>query len=151
MYWNQSACVQVDGKKTEAVKIKRGTRQGCVLSAQFFNIYSEYIFKEALVNINHGVKIGDLVINNLRYADDTVLLATSINDLQIILDKITTVCEKYGLKLNTSKTKFMVVTKVKSRIPNISLKAYGIDLERTTAVTYLGTYIHEDWNIQKRN
>ncbi|KAI5707314.1 hypothetical protein M8J77_000030 [Diaphorina citri] len=150
LYWHQSASVRLEGNNyTEPVNIKRGTRQGCVLSPQFFNIYSEYIFKEALANITHGVTIGDETINNIRYADDTVLLANTIEELQILVDKVTSVCDDFGLKLNTSKTKFMIVSRKKKNLHNITLKAYGVDLERTSNVNYLGSYINDDWDIQK--
>uniref|UniRef100_A0A8D8L8K4 Craniofacial development protein 2 n=1 Tax=Cacopsylla melanoneura TaxID=428564 RepID=A0A8D8L8K4_9HEMI len=149
LYWQQSARVRIEGNCTDPVNIKRGTRQGCVLSPQFFNIYSEYIFNEALANITHGIKIGNEIINNIRYADDTVLLSNSIEELQILVDKITSVCDKYGLKLNTSKTKFMIVSKKKNRLRNTTLKAYGIELERTASITYLGSYINDEWDIQK--
>uniref|UniRef100_A0A8D8UNP4 Craniofacial development protein 2 n=1 Tax=Cacopsylla melanoneura TaxID=428564 RepID=A0A8D8UNP4_9HEMI len=149
LYWNQSACVRIEGNVTESVNIKRGTRQGCVLSPQFFNIYSEYIFKEALHSINSGIKVGDVTINNIRYADDTVLLANTMEELQNLLNEVTEVCDKYGLRLNTAKTKFMIVSKNKSRCTTTPLKAYGVNLEKTSSINYLGSFIHEDWDPQR--
>ena len=72
-YWEQSASVRTESGKTSEFKIKNGVRQGCVLSPNLFNLYTEKIFRE--VEDMKGVNIGGVNINNLRYADDTVLLA----------------------------------------------------------------------------
>ena len=71
--------------KTE-IHIKRGVRHGCVLSHCMFNLYTENIFGE--INTNKGIKIGGTTINNLRHADDTVLLAETEEDMQEILNKV---------------------------------------------------------------
>ena len=73
-----------DGLSSE-IHIKRGVRQGCVLSPCLFNLYTENIF--GAINTNKGTTIGGRTINNLRYADDTVLLATE-EDLQEILNEV---------------------------------------------------------------
>ena len=73
---------------SESLKIKRGVRQGCVLSPSLFNLYPEHIFWQ--VDELPGVKIGGRNFNNLRYADDTVLLAETEEDLQKIVDEVDT-------------------------------------------------------------
>ena len=84
LYWDQSAAVRIGGELSEYTLIKRGVRQGCVMSPDFFNIYSEMILRN-LENYP-GVKINGENINNIRYADDTVLIADSEEDLQRLLD-----------------------------------------------------------------
>ena len=69
LYWNQTACVRLDGDRTEQVKILRGVRQGCVLSPLIFNLYSERIFSEALNEIEEGIMLNGDRLNNIRYAD----------------------------------------------------------------------------------
>uniref|UniRef100_A0A8D8VTC7 Craniofacial development protein 2 n=1 Tax=Cacopsylla melanoneura TaxID=428564 RepID=A0A8D8VTC7_9HEMI len=66
LYWNQTAVLRVDGDYTEEVKILRGVRQGCILSPILFNLYSEQIFKEALDNLEEGIAINGVQLNNIR-------------------------------------------------------------------------------------
>ena len=73
MYWDQTAVVRTEHDKTEKFQIKKGVRQGCVLSPSLFNLYTEKIFRE--VKDMEVVNVGGHNIKNLRYADDTSLLA----------------------------------------------------------------------------
>ena len=73
LYWEQSASIRAEGGMTSRFKIKKAVRQSLVLSPNLFNLYTEKIFRE--VEDMKGVNIGEVNINNLRYADDTVLLA----------------------------------------------------------------------------
>ena len=75
LYWEQAACMRVNNELSDYIKIERGDRQGCVFSPDLFNLYSEMILKE--LEGLPGFSIGGHNINNLRYADDTVLLAES--------------------------------------------------------------------------
>ena len=83
--------------------------QGCVLSPCFFNLYAEYTIRNAgLDEAQAGIKIaGRNIISNLRYADDTTLMAESEEELKILLMKVKEESEKVGLKLNIQKTKIM--------------------------------------------
>jgi len=83
LYWEQTACMRVGSDTNEYTKTERGVRQGCVLSPDLFNLYSERILRE-LEDVE-GLKIGGQNLNNLRYADDTVLIAESEENLQILL------------------------------------------------------------------
>ena len=86
----------------------KGVRQGCVLSPCLFNLYEEYIMRNAgLDEAQAGIKIARRNINNLRYADDTTLMAESEEELQSLLMKVKEESEKAGLILNIRKTKTM--------------------------------------------
>ena len=79
----------------------KGVRQGCILSPSLFNLYAEYIMRNAgLDEIQAGIKIAGRNINNLRYTDDTTLMAKSEEELKTLLMKVKEESEKAGLKLN---------------------------------------------------
>ena len=87
--------------------IGKGVRQGCILSPCLFNLYAEYITRNAgLEEAQAEIKIAGRNINNLRYADDTTLMAESEEELKSLL-KVKEESEKFGLKLNIQKTKIM--------------------------------------------
>ena len=89
-------------------QIGKGVHQGCVLSPYLFNFYAEYIMRNAgLEETQAGIKIAGRHINNLRYADDTTLLAESEEELKSLLMKMKEESEKVGLKLYIRKTKIM--------------------------------------------
>ena len=87
----------------------KGVHQGCILSPCVFNLYAEYIMRNArLGEAQTGIKIARRNINNLRYADDTILMAESKEELKRLLMKVKEESERAGLKLNIQKTKIMV-------------------------------------------
>ena len=86
----------------------KGIRQGCILSHCLFNFYAEYIMRKAGLEAQAGIKIAERNINNLRYADDTTLMAESKEELKNLLRKVKEESEKVGLKLSVQKTKIMV-------------------------------------------
>ena len=89
-------------------QIGKGVRQGCILSPCLFNLYVEYIMRNAAVDeAQTGIKIAGRHINNLRYADDTTHLVESKEELKSLLMKMKEGSEKAGLKLNIQKTKIM--------------------------------------------
>ena len=86
----------------------KGVRQGCILSPCLFNFYTEYIMRNAgLEEAQAGIKTAERNINNLRYADDTTLMAESEEELKSLLMKVKEESEKVGLKLNIQKTKIV--------------------------------------------
>ena len=94
--------------KTDWFQIGKGICQGCILSPCLFNLYAEYIIQNAGLNETQaGIKIARRNINNLRYADDTTLMAESKEELKSLLMKVKEEREKVGLKLNVQKTKIM--------------------------------------------
>ena len=89
------------------LQIEKGERQGCIWSPCLFNLYAEYIMGNAgLDEAQAGIKIAGRDINNLRYADDTILMV-ECEELKSLLMKVKEESEKAGLKLNTQKTKIM--------------------------------------------
>ena len=93
---------------TDWFQIGKGIHQDCILSPYLFNLYAEYIMKNAgLEGAQAGIKIAERNINNLRYADDTTLMAESEEELKSHLMRVKEESEKVGLKLNIHKTKIM--------------------------------------------
>ena len=94
---------------------RKGVRQGCTLSPCLFSFYAEYIMRNpGLEEAQAGIKIAGGNINNLRYADDTNLMAESEEDLKSLLMKVKVESEKGGLKLNSQKTKIMASSPITS-------------------------------------
>ena len=109
LYAGQEATVRTGHGTTDWCQIGKGVRQGCVLSPCLFNLYAEYIMRNAgLDEAQAGIRIAGRNINNLRYADDTTLMAESKEKLKNLLMKVKEESEKVGLKLNIQKTKIMV-------------------------------------------
>ena len=108
LYAGQEATVRTGHGTTDWLQIGKGVRQGCILSPCLFNFYAEYIMRNAgLEEAQAGIKIARRNINNLRYADDTTLMAESEEELKSLLMKVKEESEKADLKLNIQKTKIM--------------------------------------------
>ena len=110
VYAGQEATVRTGHGTTDWFQIGKGVhqRQGCILSPCLFNLYAEYIMRNAgLEEAQAGIKISGRNINNLRYADDTTLMAENEEELKSLLMKVKEESEKVGLKLNIQKTKIM--------------------------------------------
>ena len=107
LYAGEEATLRT-GHGTDGFQIGKGVLQGCVLSPCLFNFYAEYIMRKAgLEETQAGIKIAGRNINNLRYADDTTLMAESEEELKSLLMKVKEESEKVGLKLDIQKTKTM--------------------------------------------
>ena len=108
LYAGQEATVRTGHGTTDWFQIGKGVCQGCILSPCLFNLYAEYIMRNAgLDEAQAGIKIARRNINNLRYADDTTLRAESEEELKSLLMKVKEESEKVNLKLNIQKTKTM--------------------------------------------
>ena len=101
--------------KTDWFQIGKGVHQGCILLPCLFNLYSEYIMRNAGQDeAQAGIKIARRNTNNLRYTDDTTLMAESKEELKSLLMKVKEESEKVGLKLNSQKTKIMASSPITS-------------------------------------
>ena len=108
LYAGQEATVRTGHGTTDWFQIRKGVRQGCILSPCLFNFYAEYIMRNTgLEEAQAGIKIARRNINQLRYADDTTLMAESEEELKSLLMKVKEESEKVGLKLNIQKTKII--------------------------------------------
>ena len=108
LYAGQEATVRTGHGTTDWFQIGKGVHQGCISSSCLYKLYAEYIMRNAgLEEAQGGIKIVGKYINNLRYADDTTLMAESEEELKSLLMKVKEKSEKVGLKLSIQKTKIM--------------------------------------------
>src|SRR5574338_235028 len=132
----QEATVRNGHGKTDWFQIGKGVRQGCILSPCLFNLYAEYIMRNAgLDEAQAGIKIAGRKINNLRYADDTTLMAENEEELKSLLMKVKEESENVDLKLNIQKTKIMASGPIPS---------WEIDGETVADFIFLGSKITAD-------
>ena len=139
LYAGQEAAVRTRHGTTLWLQIGKGVCQNCILSPCLFNLYAEYIMRNArLDEAQAGIKIAGKNINNLRYADDTTLMAESEEELKSLLMKVKEEREKVGLKLNIQKTKIMASGPITS---------WQIDRETMETVRdyFLGLQNHGRW------
>ncbi|KAA5586618.1 hypothetical protein F3H15_37365, partial [Pseudomonas aeruginosa] len=114
LYLDNQGMVKVENCTSALFGFGKGVRQGCILSPILFNAYGEYIIRRACVGWEGGVTIGGTKITNLRYADDTTLLAASEIEMVNLLARIENISLLLGLKVNHSKTKVMIVDRTNS-------------------------------------
>ena len=108
LYAGQEATVRTGHGTTDWFQIRKGVCQSCILSSCLFNLYAEYIMRNAgIVEAQAGIKIAGRNINNLRYAGNTTLMVESKEELKNLLINVKEESEKVGLKLNIQKTKIM--------------------------------------------
>ena len=139
LYAGQEATVRSGHGTIDWFQIGKGVLQGCILSPCLFNFYAEYIMRNAgLEETRAGIKIAGRNINNLRYADDTTLMAESEEELKSLLMKVKEESEKVGLKLNLQKTKIMASG------PITSWEIDGETVETVSDFIFLGSQITAD-------
>ena len=137
LYWKQTAAVRCGDDISEWLDIKQGVRQGCVASPHLFALYTEMIMRNM-----DGFRIGGTVVNNLRYADDTVIIAESEEQLQRLINVVVTKSEEKGLYLNSAKPFTMVFSKA-SQIPTCNINVHGKILEQVHSSVYLGSQMQD--------
>ena len=127
LYAGQEAPVRTGHGTTDWFQIGKAVHQGRILSPYLFNLYAEYIMRNAgLEEAQARIKIAGRNINNLRYADDTTLMAESEEELKSLLMKVKDESEKVGLKHNIQKTKIMASSPITS---------WQKDMEKVETVT----------------
>ena len=137
LYAGQEATVRTGHGPTDWFQIGKGVCQGCILT--YFNLYVEYIMRNAgLDELQAGIKTGGRNINNLRYADDTTLMAQSEEELKSLLMKVKEETEQVGLKLNIQKTNIMASS------PITSWQIDGETVETVSDFVFLGSKITAD-------
>ena len=115
LYAGQEATVRTGHGTTDWFQIGKGVCQGCILSPCLFNLYAEYIMRNAgLEETQAGIKTAGTNINNLRYADDTTLMAESEEKLKSLLMEVNVKSEKVALKVNIQKTKIVASSPITS-------------------------------------
>ena len=145
LYAGQEATVRTGHGTTDWFQIGKGVCQGCILSPCLFNLYAENIMRNAgLDEAGAGIKIAGRNINNLRYSDDTTLLAESEEEPKSLLMKVKEESEKVGLKLNSRKTKIMASG------PITSWQIDGETVETVTDFIFLGSKITADGDAIKK-
>ena len=128
--------LELDMEQQTGFQIGKGVHQGCILSLCLFNFYAEDIMRNAgLEEAQPGIKIAGRNINNLRYADDTTLIAESEEEIKSLLMKVEEQSEKAGLKINIQKTKIIASD------PIISWQIDGETME-TDRFCFLGLQNH---------
>ena len=136
LYAGQEATVRTGHGTTDWFQIGKGVCRGCILSPCLFNLYAEYFMRNAgLEEAQAGIKIAGRNINNLRYADDTTIMAEGEEEVKSLLMKVKEGSEKVGLKLNIQKTKIMASGPITS---------WQIDGETVTDFIFLGSKITAD-------
>ena len=140
LYASQEATVRTGHGTTDWFQIGKGVGQGCILSLCLFNFYAEYIMRNAgLEEAQAGIKIAGRNINNLRYADDTTVMAESKEELKSLLIKVKEESEKVGLKLNIQKMKIMASS------PITSWQIDGETMETLADFIFFGLQNHCRW------
>ena len=139
LHAGQEATIRTRKETTDWFQIGKGVNQGCILSPCLFNLYAEYIMQNARLDESQaGIKIAGRNINNLRYADDTTLMAESKEELNSLLMKVKEESEKAGLKVNIQKMKIMASS------PITSWQIDGETMETVTDFIFLGSKITAD-------
>jgi len=135
LYAGQTAAVRNGHGTRDWFQIGKGVCQGCILSPCLFNLYAEYIMQNArLDEAQAGIRIARRNINNLRYSNDTTLMAES-EELKSLLKKVKEESEKVGLKFNIQETKIMVYS------PITSWQIGGETMESVSDFIFLGSKI----------
>ena len=140
LYAGQEATVRTGHGTTDWFQIGKRVHQGCILSPSLFGLYAEYIMRNAgLEEAQAGIKIAGRNIINLRYADDTTLMAESEEEIKSLLMKVKEDSGKVGLKLNIQKTKIMASN------PITSWQIDGETMETMTDFIFGGLQNHCRW------
>ena len=146
LYESQQSNVRAGRHHSVWFRVGKGVRQGCLLSPYLFNIMAEVLMRMALEGFEGGFRIGGLRITNLRYADDIVLIASSPEELQELVDRLCTAANRLSMKINIGKTEVMQICD--SDEPLV-VKINGTALKYSDAFKYLGCLFTDDAGASK--
>src|SRR6478609_3078551 len=142
LYINQEAVVRIAGLESDSSIIGRGVRQGYPLSPLLFSICVEMMMKEALENVEEGIRVGGEIIKDVKYADDQGMVANPEAGLQSLMDSLNTTAKYYDMNIDIKKSKAMVVSRTGGERVNITVE--GQSVEQVSKFRYLGSLISED-------
>ena len=148
LYFNQRATIRWNGERTQEFEVGRGARQGCTISPHLFTTYTEKGMRDAEVS-KFGVKIGGTYISNLRYADDTALIAKSEEEIVQLTNSVNEVGNGMNLRLNVKKTKLLVAGTGPDEVHNIEID--GETVEQVDHFKYLWSTKYNNANSSKRH
>src|SRR5688572_20514697 len=128
LYMRQEAVIRIADGESDPGTIRRGVRQGCPLSPLLFSIYAEVMIIEALENVEveEGIVVGGQIINDIRFADDQGMVASTEKGLQSLMNKLNDTAKKFNMKINVQQTKTMVMCK-DGGVVNITIDGQRIE------------------------
>ena len=147
IYVHQRAAAHLPNGVTNWVKTERRVHQGCIASPDLFSLYEESILRP-LDKVPVGVSINGVIINNIRYADNIVFIASTEEGLQQLLDENNSNSVPKGLSINCKKKKSMVISKSETP-PTCTLKLGNTTIEQVDTFNYLGSVVTSDGRCKK--
>jgi len=142
LYMKQGAVVRTaEGETTEST-IGQGVRQGCPLSPLLFSIYSEMMMRDAFEELEEGVKIGGVLVKDVRFADDQAVINSTNQGLQEMITKLEETAKEYNMRINEKKTEAMVISKAEGKQVNVTVN--GKQVAEVQKFRYLGSWIAAD-------
>jgi hypothetical protein len=153
------AAVKWKGGVSDWFEVKTGVRQGCMIAPLLFNIFIDYIVRDALHDMPSGFKLGyrvgnhitwarsdkplhEIIMQLLMYADDMVLVCDCPHDLKVLIERMDTITQKWGMCINVAKTKIMCIHRNHVEATGINISIRGMKVEVVNDFTYLGKHVN---------
>ena len=147
IYASTSSCIKINGKKTEWFSCASGLKQGCNLSPTLFSVFANDLVHE-INDLDLGIEVGDSKVSLLMYADDIVLIASSEEHLQSMLNTLHEWCKRWRVLINTTKSKCMHFRKGRAPKTLFDFKVGDNSLELVEQYKYLGVILQEKSNFR---
>ncbi|CAG4947225.1 unnamed protein product [Parnassius apollo] len=147
LYRDSSACVRINGVYSDWFGIRKGVRQGCVASSWLFNLFMDRCL-QTLKDEECGLRMGELTVKCLLYADDQVIFASSAAELQMMVTLMNWALKERGMKVNASKTKVMVFEREENKTV-CEIRIEGELIEQVDEFVYLGCIFSRDGRYDK--